>query len=103
MTPQGLIDFLNQAVLLALLLAGPSLLFAFVVGVFFAIFQAVTSIQEQSIIFVPKIIAVVAGLFLFMGWMVRVTITFTQNLFVQIGQTLGCRRLARRGLHVKEA
>ena len=88
MTPQGLIDLLNEALLVALLVAAPSLLFALIVGVFFAIFQAVTSVQEQSIIFVPKIIAVVAGLFLFMGWMVRVTIIFTQNLFVQIGQEL---------------
>jgi flagellar biosynthetic protein FliQ len=86
MTPQGLIDLLNQALLLALLLAGPSLLFALVVGVFFAIFQAVTSIQEQSIIFVPKIIAVVVSLLLFMGWMIRIAVVFTQNVFAQIGQ-----------------
>jgi flagellar biosynthetic protein FliQ len=86
MTPQALIDQLNQALLLALLLAGPALIFALVVGVFFAVFQAVTSIQEQSMIFVPKIIAVVLALFLFMSWMVRLTITFTENLFIHIAQ-----------------
>ena len=86
MTPQALIDLLSQALILALLLAGPTLLLALAVGIFFAVFQAVTSIQEQSLIFIPKIIAAVVSMFIFMGWMVRLVITFTQNLFLQIGQ-----------------
>lgn len=86
MTPQDIIDVMHRALILALMLAGPSLLLALTVGVIFSIFQAVTSIQEQSLIFVPKILAVVLSLLIFMGWMVRVCITFTQNLFAQIGQ-----------------
>ena len=85
MNPQAIIDQLNQALVLALLLGGPTLLLALTVGVIFAVFQAVTSIQEQSLIFVPKIIAVIVSLFLFMGWMVRLSITYTQNLFIDIG------------------
>lgn len=86
MTPQGVIDLLHQALMLSVMLAGPVLLLALVVGVFFSVFQAVTSIQEQSLIFVPKMIAVGISLLIFMGWMVRLVITFTHNLFLQIGQ-----------------
>ena len=71
MNVQGIVDIMNQALWTALMLAGPPLTLALMVGLFFAIFQAVTSIQEQSLIFVPKIIAVVFTMLVLMGWMIR--------------------------------
>jgi len=85
MTAQGIIDIMNQAMWTTLLLAGPALAFALFVGLFFAVFQAVTSIQEQSLIFVPKIIAVAVTLLVLMGWMTRLMIAFTTQLYLQIG------------------
>ena len=85
MSPEQLIDLMQQALILALLLAGPPLGFALAIGLFFAVFQAVTSIQEQSLIFVPKIIVVIVTLMIFMGWMSHLIITFTTNLFSQMG------------------
>jgi len=85
MTSQGIIDIMNQAMWTALMLTGPALGFALLVGLFFAVFQAVTSIQEQSLIFVPKIVAVAVTLLVLMGWMARVMIAFTTQLYVQIG------------------
>lgn len=85
MSAQAIIDIMNQAMWVSLLIAGPSLGLALVVGLAMSIFQAVTSIQEQSLIFVPKILAVVLSLLLFLGWMTRILVTFTAHLFSQIG------------------
>lgn len=85
MSAQSIIDLMNQAMWISLLLAGPTLGLALAVGLAMSIFQAVTSIQEQSLIFVPKIIAVAISLLVFMGWMTRLLITFTTHLFMQIG------------------
>lgn len=85
MSTEQLIDLMHQALILSLLLAGPPLGFALAIGLFFAIFQAVTSIQEQSLIFVPKILVVIATLIVFMGWMTHLIVTFTVNVFSQMG------------------
>jgi flagellar biosynthetic protein FliQ len=84
MSPQALIDIMHQALWVSLLLAGPTLGLALIVGLFFSVFQAVTSIQEQSLIFVPKILAAVVSLLLLMGWMTRLLIAFTTELFMTI-------------------
>jgi flagellar biosynthetic protein FliQ len=86
MNPQDIIDLMHRALILAFLLAAPSLFFALAVGLVFSIFQAVTSIQEQSLVFVPKMMAVMLSLLILMGWMVRLCITFTEQIFMQIGR-----------------
>ena len=63
------IDITAQAVWLILKCSAPMLLSSMVVGLVISIFQTVTSIQEQTLTFVPKIVAVFLGLMLLGSWM----------------------------------
>jgi flagellar biosynthetic protein FliQ len=67
-----------------LCVAGPPLLAGLVVGLIIGLFQSVTQIQEFTLTFVPKMLAVFACLFLLMPWMSEKLITFTTNLITQI-------------------
>jgi flagellar biosynthetic protein FliQ len=75
---------LRQGILEVLMIAGPFLIFALVVGLIVAILQASTSIQEQTLTFVPKLIAILAVLAFFGGWMFSSLGQYTINLFMQI-------------------
>jgi flagellar biosynthetic protein FliQ len=74
------IALFQQAILLALMLAGPMLIFGLVTGLLVSIFQAVTQIHEMTLTFIPKILAVVLSLFLFLPWMVNRIVDYTTNL-----------------------
>jgi flagellar biosynthesis protein FliQ len=67
-----------------LLLAAPVLLVAMTVGLVISIFQATTSIQEQTLTFVPKIVAIMLVLALLGGWMFGSLSEYTRNLFDMI-------------------
>jgi flagellar biosynthesis protein FliQ len=67
-----------------LIVSGPVLLVSLVVGLVISLFQAVTQIQEFTLTFVPKIIAVFVCLFLFFPWIARVLMTYTTDLFAKI-------------------
>jgi len=73
--------FLRQGVFEVLILAGPLLISALVVGLVVAILQASTSIQEQTLTFVPKIVAILTVLALLGGWMLSHLGQYTINLF----------------------
>jgi len=79
----------ERGIMTILLVAGPILLLALAVGLFVSIFQATTQIQEQTLAFIPKIIAVLVGVVFFGPWMlekiVEFTMTLYQNLHVYIG------------------
>ncbi|WP_040159371.1 flagellar biosynthesis protein FliQ [Mobilicoccus massiliensis] len=69
-----------QAMMLGAKLAGPILIVTLVMGFVISLLQAVTQVQEATLTFVPKVIAV-ALILLFMGnWMMHETVTFTENL-----------------------
>lgn len=68
MTLDQATDLVRQALLLALIIAGPMLLIGLVVGIFVSLLQAVTQIQEQTLTFIPKIVAMVASAILLMPW-----------------------------------
>jgi flagellar biosynthetic protein FliQ len=74
----------GKAVWTTMLVAGPVLLVGLVVGLVVSIFQAVTQIQEQTLVFIPKLIAIIAVLALTGPWMLNVMLTFTTDLFAQI-------------------
>ncbi|KUO95056.1 flagellar biosynthesis protein FliQ [Ferroacidibacillus organovorans] len=76
----------QQVVLLILELAGPLLLVGLVVGLLISIFQATTQIQEQSLTFIPKIVAVIVVLFLAGPWMLSQITDFTSNILGNLGQ-----------------
>jgi len=67
-----------------LLVSAPVLLVSLVVGLVISLFQAVTQIQEFTLTFVPKILAVFITLFLFFPWIARVLMTYTTDLFTKI-------------------
>jgi flagellar biosynthetic protein FliQ len=79
----------GQALLLAAKLAGPLLLVALVVGVVVSLVQAVFQVQDQTLSMVPKL--VLGGLVLALtgGWMLRITVEFTQQLFERIPSLVG--------------
>jgi len=70
----------REALLLVLLVAGPVLGLGLVVGLAVSIFQAVTQIQEQTLIFVPKIAAALVAIAIWGSWMLQTLIEYAENL-----------------------
>ena len=88
METQVVIDIMQESFKTALFLAMPSLMAALVVGVAVSIFQSVTSIQEQTLVFVPKMLAVMIALIVSFSWMMSMVIHFTERLFNNIPSLL---------------
>jgi len=70
MTPESVLSLGSEVLVTALLVSAPVLLVGLVIGVVLSLFQAVTQINEVSLAFIPKIIAMGATLLLFSGWMI---------------------------------
>ena len=81
MSPEFFVDLVTRMLHTAILLAAPPLLAGLVVGVAVSIFQAITQMQEQTLVLVPKILAVALVLLLCLPWMLQVLLTFTTTLF----------------------
>lgn len=82
------IEVVNQAIKVTLMLAAPMLVGALVVGVLVSIFQAVTQINEQTLSFIPKILVIIAALVIFSPWMMETMVTYTQELFTSIPELI---------------
>ncbi|MEA3212865.1 MAG: flagellar biosynthesis protein FliQ [Chthoniobacter sp.] len=78
------IDLLRSLITISLVLIGPIVLVSVVVGVAVSLFQAVTSIQEQTLTFVPKLVAVALLLIFAAPWMVRQMMQFTVSCFARL-------------------
>jgi flagellar biosynthesis protein FliQ len=78
------IQIIREGVWQTLIMAGPLLLIGMAVGLVIAILQATTSIQEQTLSFVPKIAAILLGLALLGTWMLTSMIQYTKRLFEMI-------------------
>lgn len=78
------VQLLRTSVLQILILSAPVLLIGMLVGLIVSILQATTSIQEQTLTFVPKIIAIMLALLFFGPWMFSVLVVFTENIMAQI-------------------
>ena len=82
---QGIItDVAREAVMTILYLSMPMLGISLIVGLVISIFQATTSIQEQTLTFIPKLIAILMSLIIFGTWMGKIATQFTSGLFEQI-------------------
>jgi flagellar biosynthetic protein FliQ len=81
MTVGSAANLISQAVYQTLLIAAPMLGLSLVVGLTISIFQATTSIQEQTLTFVPKIVVVLGSLIVFGTWMINNMMDFTFRLF----------------------
>ncbi|TVR32222.1 MAG: flagellar biosynthetic protein FliQ [Spirochaetaceae bacterium] len=83
------INLIRLGVLQVLMLAAPLLGIGMAVGLIVSIFQATTSIQDQTLSFIPKIAAILGALILFGPWMVQSLVQFTLTLFQQIPAMAG--------------
>jgi flagellar biosynthetic protein FliQ len=79
-----ILDLGRETILVALKVGAPAMLLALVVGVAISVLQALTQIQEQTLTFMPKIIAVFLALLVLMPFMVATLGTFTQHLVDRI-------------------
>lgn len=84
MNPQVVLDLGSQALQLILLLSAPILAAGLIVGLLVSILQAVTSIQEATLAFVPKIVVVFVALILFLPWMMKTMLSFTTSLLINL-------------------
>ena len=84
MTQEFIIGFAMESMKTTLMLSAPMLGFGLVTGLAVSIFQAVTSIQELTLTFIPKILAVFLSLLLFFPWLFQLMLNFTSNIFLNI-------------------
>jgi flagellar biosynthetic protein FliQ len=89
MNPAIVIDIGVRALIVAAKLGAPMLITALVVGFAISVFQSITQIQEVTLSFVPKAVAVSIALVVSGQWMIAEMITFTQSLFALIPQLIG--------------
>jgi flagellar biosynthesis protein FliQ len=89
MTDAQVTDLALQTMLLAAKVAAPVLLTALLVGFLISLFQAATQIQEQTLSFVPKMIAVAIALLVSGNWVLSELVSFTQSLFDMLPTLLG--------------
>ncbi|MBI5017376.1 MAG: flagellar biosynthesis protein FliQ [Deltaproteobacteria bacterium] len=89
MTPDDVVAIGRQALEMTVLLAAPVLLTSLVVGVLISIFQAVTQIQEQTLSFVPKFLAVIVVFLVTLPWSMDLLIRYTTELFLSFKKFAG--------------
>ena len=81
MTPDMAISICRQAIQTILLISAPMLLAGMIIGLLVSTFQAATQINEQTLTFIPKIVAVFITMLLFGPWIIRIATVFTTGLF----------------------
>jgi flagellar biosynthesis protein FliQ len=89
MTEDTVVNLATQAMEVALKVAGPLLIVGLVVGVIVSIIQTITQIQEQSLTFIPKIVAIGLVILILGPWMLSQLVDWTTNLYMEIPQIIG--------------
>ncbi|RST75498.1 flagellar biosynthetic protein FliQ [Siminovitchia acidinfaciens] len=89
MSAESVISLAGKGVFTILIVAGPLLLLALAVGLIVSIFQATTQIQEQTLAFIPKIIAVLLGIVFFGPWMLSRMLSYTTDIFQNLTRFVG--------------
>ena len=89
MTPEYVVKLGQDSMLLVLMIGGPILIVALVVGLGVSIFQAVTQIHEMTLTFIPKIVAVGVTILLILPWMMQQVVDFTYRLISSIPVVIG--------------
>jgi len=84
MTQGAFFDVMRQAMTLTLVLSAPVLAFGLAVGLLVSIFQAVTQINEMTLAYIPKILAVFVALAFFGPWMLQMMLNFTSNMLMSL-------------------
>lgn len=86
MTDVEVIKILREALMVTMVVSAPILGIGMFVGLIISIFQTTTSIQEQTLTFVPKIIAIFVALILFAAWILHTLVAYTKGLFMMISK-----------------
>jgi flagellar biosynthesis protein FliQ len=89
MTSEGVISIAERGIYTVLMISGPLLILALVVGLIVSIFQATTQIQEQTLAFVPKIVAVLVGVVFFGPWMLSYMLSYATEIFSNLTRFVG--------------
>lgn len=89
MTEQLVIDLGRKALLNVFLVTAPMLGLGLLAGLIVSIFQAATQIQEQTLAFIPKILAVLGAIVVFGPWMLNTLLDFVSELFINIPNYVG--------------
>lgn len=89
MSTSDVIDIASQAIWLIIKCSAPMLLSSLIVGLIISIFQTVTSIQEQTLTFVPKILTIFLTLILCGDWILNSILQFIQDIYGKFGDFVG--------------
>ena len=84
-TKGEVLDIASQAIYTIIMVSAPLLLVSLIIGLIISIFQTVTSIQEQTLTFVPKILAVFVGMMIFGSWMLTQLTEYITDLWSNFG------------------
>jgi flagellar biosynthetic protein FliQ len=88
LTPETIMTIARETLITAMLLAAPPLVIGLLVGVIISVFQAVTQIQEQTLTFVPKVVAIFLSLLIFGPWMLKILQEFTVNILSNLNNVI---------------
>lgn len=89
MTPEYVIEVGKQAIFVLLLVAAPMLLAALITGLLISVFQAATSINEATLSFIPKLVAMFVTLIFAGPWMLQIMTDYMRRLFESLPQIVG--------------
>ncbi|MDF7658621.1 flagellar biosynthesis protein FliQ [Erwiniaceae bacterium L1_54_6] len=89
MTPESVMVMGQEAMRIALMMAAPMLLVALISGLFISVLQAATQINEQTLSFIPKILAVAATAVIAGPWMLNLILDYMRNLFSNLPYIIG--------------
>jgi len=89
MNSQAVLTIAQQALFVTVLVSAPLLLTALIVGLVVSIFQAATQINEMTLSFIPKLLAIFAVLLITGPWMITQLVDYVQRLFTSIPQVIG--------------
>ncbi|MGM9927527.1 MAG: flagellar biosynthesis protein FliQ [Bacillus sp. (in: firmicutes)] len=89
MNSEFVISLAERGIYTILIISGPLMILALVVGLLVSIFQATTQIQEQTLAFVPKIVAVLLGMIFFGPWMLAHMISYASEILGNLNRFVG--------------
>ena len=84
MSETDVINLLREAIWLTIKLSSPMLILGMVVGLVISIIQTTTSIQEQTLTFVPKLVAILLTVIYFAGWLIQTMTDYTKEIMAKI-------------------
>ncbi len=89
MSPDTVIDLSQKTLYLIALIAAPMLLSALAIGLLIGMFQAATSINEQTLSFIPKLMVLLVSILIAGPWMLNLLVNFSRQLFLDIPGLIG--------------